>query len=78
MPRARLRTLFQNKKDWIANLLNIKEKKMPITSHHWIRAMAGHKESLDYIYEHCKIDVRILEKVYNKISEFAPRSKTSI
>ena len=62
----------------IANLLNIKEKKTPITSRHWIGALTGSKESLDYILQHCRIDVKILEKVYNRISQFSPKSKTSI
>lgn len=62
----------------VANLLGIKEKKTPITSQHWIAALTGNKESLAYILRHCEIDVKILEQVYNRISEFAPSSKTSI
>jgi hypothetical protein len=53
-------------------------RKTPITTDHWLDALAGYQESLDYILEHCDRDVLILEKVYNKIWKYAPRSKTSI
>jgi len=62
----------------VANLLKIKQKKTPITSEHWIGALTGNQESLDYILKHCRIDVEVLQKVYNKLSKFTPRSKTSI
>lgn len=62
----------------IANLLGIKQQKTRITSYHWIKALTGRQESLDYILKHCRIDVEVLQKVYNKLSKFAPRSKTSI
>jgi len=62
----------------IANFLGIRQQKTPITSQHWLGALMGRRESLDYIVDHCQRDVLILEKVYNRICEFAPKSKVSI
>jgi len=70
--------LSSNRLATIADFLHIGMKKTPITSDHWLDALSGNKESLDYILDHCRRDVLILEKVYNKIWEYAPRSKTSI
>lgn len=62
----------------VANLLGIKQQKTRITSEHWLKALTGRKESLDYILKHCRIDVNILAQVYEKLSKFSPRGKTSI
>lgn len=62
----------------IARLLGVKEQKTPITSEHWLGALMGKRGSLKYILDHCQKDVLILEEVYNRISQFTPRSKTSI
>lgn len=70
--------LSSNRLATIADFLHIKTKKTPITTEHWLDALSGRKASLDYILEHCRRDVLILEKVYNRLWEFAPRSKTSI
>jgi len=35
---------------------------------HWTKAMVGVKASMDYIVEHNKLDVLVLEWVYNKIA----------
>lgn len=70
--------LSSNRLETIADFLGISIKKTPITTEHWLDALSGRKKSLDYILEHCRRDVLILEKVYNKIYAFSPRSKTSI
>lgn len=70
--------LSSNRLGTIADHLKVKMKKTPITTDHWLDALSGKKESLDYILDHCQRDVLILEKVYNRIWPFAPRSKTSI
>lgn len=36
----------------------------------WRRAAAGHRPSIKYIKEHCKIDCDVLEDVYEKIKPF--------
>lgn len=70
--------LSSNRLGTIADFLGIKVKKTPITTEHWLNALSGRKESLDYILDHCRRDVLILEQVYNKVSPYSPTSKTSI
>ena len=41
--------------------------KTPVSGQHWFRAMLGEKKSYKYIIKHCKIDVEVLEEVYNKL-----------
>lgn len=43
------------------------DDKTPVLGRQWIQAIAGHKPSLNYVYEHCKQDIIVLEEVYNKI-----------
>lgn len=43
------------------------EDKTPLDGPTWIRAMAGHKSSIDYVVEHNIQDVVVLEQVYEKI-----------
>lgn len=40
---------------------------------HWIHAMQGRKDSLEYIFEHNKYDVIDLERLYKKIIPFKKR-----
>lgn len=44
---------------------------------HWMKAMQGNKEALDYIIEHNRYDVLDLEKLYDKIIPFRKRMDTS-
>lgn len=44
----------------------------------WIRAVTGHKPSIDYILKHNKLDVIILEKLYNRMITFSAKSNRSI
>lgn len=53
-------------------------RKTRIERKYWIPAMRGNKDALAYILQHCRNDVLDLEGVFNKISRFAPKSKTSI
>lgn len=43
------------------------EDKTALDGPTWIKAQAGHKPSLKYVYDHCYQDVRVLEQVYEKI-----------
>jgi len=45
---------------------------------YWIKALSGDKESLDYILDHNKKDVIILEELHNRIKEFVRDSTRSI
>lgn len=38
--------------------------KTPVLGDHWVRAIAGYKESLMYVTKHCRKDVQVLEKGY--------------
>lgn len=45
---------------------------------YWIRAAAGDKKALDYILDHCKRDVRDLNKLTNRVVNFHLPSNKSI
>ena len=45
---------------------------------HWLWAMQGKKESLDYIIEHCRHDVLMLEDLYYVVEDYARRTDISI
>jgi len=44
---------------------------------HWMKAMQGNKEALEYIIEHNRYDVLDLEKLYDKVIPFRKRLDTS-
>ena len=52
--------------------------KTHIESIHWIRALSGDKKSIDYILDHNKKDVIILEKLHDRIKEFVKGNTRSI
>lgn len=64
--------LNSNRLDTIAKFLEVKDQKTALSGPIWIRAMAGHKPSLDYVYKHCYYDVLCLEQVYEKIKSLYP------
>ena len=33
----------------------------------WVKAAAGHKRSLKYIYDHCIFDIKVLEEAYERM-----------
>lgn len=44
----------------------------------WMRAVTGHKESIDYIHKHNLLDVIILEKLYDRMITFTAKTNRSI
>ena len=64
--RNRLK-LRSNRLVTISEFLGTNEEKNAIKPEQWIRAMGGHRPSMNYIVEHCKKDVCVLEEVYNKL-----------
>jgi uncharacterized protein YprB with RNaseH-like and TPR domain len=44
----------------------------------WMLAATGNEEAIDYIYNHNKSDVEILERAYNKLKIYASVTRTSI
>ena len=59
--------LRSNRLVTISEFLGTKDEKNSIKPEQWIRALGGHKPSMDYIVDHCRRDVLVLEEVYNKI-----------
>lgn len=59
--------LGSNRLATIERAFNIKFHKSAITPEYWRKASWGHKPSLDYIVEHCKLDVLVLEDAYKKL-----------
>ncbi len=45
---------------------------------HWVKAIQGNQESLDYIVDHCNKDVTDLRKLYNKLYKFNRKQNTSL
>lgn len=64
--RNRLK-LRSNRLVTISEFLGTNEEKNAIKPEQWIRAMGGHRPSMNYIVEHCRKDVCVLEEVYNKL-----------
>lgn len=58
--------LNSNRLASIAEFLG-KRQKTPILNTQWLRAMAGHKKSIDYVVEHCLADIAVLEETYMTI-----------
>jgi uncharacterized protein YprB with RNaseH-like and TPR domain len=47
----------------------ISKEKMPFDTSIWRMAKSGDKESIEYIAEHCSIDVQLLKELWKKIME---------
>ena len=45
---------------------------------HWVWAMQGKKESLDFMIHHCRNDVKMLEDLYYVVMDYTQRRDTSI
>jgi len=59
--------LTRNSLSSLLAFLDIPEKKTSIEWNHWMRAaFEGRRKSMDYIVEHCVVDVDLLEKAYEK------------
>lgn len=64
--RNRLK-LRNNRLATIQEFLNLPSEKNAIKPEQWIRALGGHKASMDYIVEHNRRDVLVLEEAYNRL-----------
>lgn len=64
--RNRLK-LRNNRLITISEFLGTEDEKNAIKPEHWLRALGGHHPSMDYIVEHCRRDVLVLEEVYNRL-----------
>lgn len=59
--------LRNNRLITISEFLGTEDEKNAIKPEQWIRAMGGHRPSMNYIVEHCRRDVLVLEEVYERI-----------
>lgn len=57
--------LRNNRLITISEFLGTEDEKNAIKGDQWIRALGGHRPSMDYIVEHCRRDVLVLEEVYH-------------
>lgn len=51
----------------VAEYLEFENKKTPVAGKIWRRAMVGQKDAINYVVEHCKSDVLLLEEAYLKL-----------
>lgn len=58
--------LHSNRLATVSGMFGLDDK-TPVLGRQWIKAIAGDKASLNYVYEHCKQDIIVLEQVYEKI-----------
>lgn len=81
LPRTRLDDTWKMSKDNLKlnsnRLATITEffgltEKTPVTGPHWIKAMAGNKQSLRYVEKHCYYDIEALEETYRILKQFKP------
>lgn len=59
--------LRNNRLNTIQEFLNLPSEKNAIKPEQWIRALGGHKASMDYIVEHNRLDVLVLEEAYGRL-----------
>jgi uncharacterized protein YprB with RNaseH-like and TPR domain len=76
MARSKLK-LHRTRLETVCDLLGI-EGKTHIDYNYWLKALTGDKKSLDYILEHNRQDVIILEKAYNRLQDFVKETEVSI
>jgi len=77
MVKAKLK-LHNNRLMTACRFLKIPVKQHPLEEDIWLKAMAGHKQSLDYIGIHNEEDVISTEALWKKLHNFTRASKTSI
>ena len=70
--------LSRNRMENACRTLLGKTEKTHIDANHWIRALQGNKESLDWILDHCKRDVRDLQRLHQKVVNYSKKKDSSI
>lgn len=54
----------------VREFLGTKTHKTALTKRIWRRAQAGHADALQYIVDHCRADVLVLDQVYEKLKPY--------
>ena len=75
LARSRLR-LHSNRLESVCDHMHISGK-THLDARIWLTANTGNEESIKYIVEHNRWDVLILEKVHQKLGEFASNTSRS-
>ena len=75
--RSKLK-LHSKRLDSVAKALGCSSQKTPVDISEWQKARWGNKESLGYVLEHNRLDVFVLEEVYNKLRPFVKVMRKSI
>ena len=70
--------LSRSSQENAARMLVGKTEKTRMKPEQWVRALGGDKESLDYIYDHNKRDVRDLKRLYEAVMPYAKNSSKSV
>jgi uncharacterized protein YprB with RNaseH-like and TPR domain len=50
--------------------LGLKDEKSEMKPQIWMRAITGDKKAMDYIVDHCRKDVAVLDEAYTKLRHF--------
>lgn len=70
--------LHSNRLEAACKVLLGRTEKTHLEPDYWIGALMGDKKALAYIYDHCEKDVSDLEKLYNKVCNYAQKRDESI
>jgi uncharacterized protein YprB with RNaseH-like and TPR domain len=57
----------------VGEFLGLPTEKTPLSGPVWIKAIAGDKEAMEYIREHCARDVALLEEAYQRLRVLTTR-----
>ena len=75
--KAKLR-LHRNRLETACQMFDINAKEHRLEPEIWCKALAGHKPSLEYIWEHNKEDVVSLEQLWDLLEPYTLKNKRSI
>lgn len=62
--------LYSNRLNNVQEFLNLPDTKTQIWKRHWRLARTGNKQSLRYIIQHCRLDVKVLRQAYYEIRPY--------
>lgn len=70
--------LHSNRLENACRVLLGRTDKTHLDPNSWVKALQGDEQSLKYILDHCKYDVKDLEKLYRKVYTFTRKQNASI
>lgn len=53
--------------DNVSKYLGLKAQKTPVSGETWLKASMGHKESIQYVVDHCIADIDLTEELYTRL-----------